>query len=35
MWDITNEHARAKFEELEEGTSNTAFFKSLDRKFNN
>ena len=33
--DITNERARAKFEELEGDTSITAFFKDLDRKFNN
>ena len=33
--DITNERTRAKFEELEENSSITAFFKNLDRKFNN
>jgi len=34
MRDITNERARAKFEELEGDSSITAFFKGLDRKFN-
>ena len=33
--DITNERARAKFKELEEDSSITAFFKNLNRKFNN
>ncbi len=33
--DITNERTRAKFEKLEEDIPITAFFKSLDRKFNN
>ena len=33
--DITNERARAKFEELERDFSITVFFKGLDRKFNN
>ncbi len=32
--DIINERARAKFEELEKDSPITAFFKGLDRKFN-
>jgi len=35
MRDITNERARAKFEELEGDFSITVFFKDLNRKFNN
>jgi len=35
MRDIINERARVKFEELEEDSPITAFFKGLDRKFNN
>ncbi len=32
--DITNERARAKFEKLKKDSPITAFFKSLNRKFN-
>ena len=35
MRDITNERARAKFINLDRDTPITAFFKGLDRKFNN
>src|SRR6266536_4308048 len=35
MRDITNERARAKFADLNKDTPITAFFKSLDNKFNN
>ena len=34
MRDIINERARVKFEELEGDSPITAFFKGLDRKFN-